>query len=137
MKLLMFNIAAIALLGAAIGEGYLDAAVIGTTGIGTAIIGAVFLCGQWRTWQAARSGGGVVKVRHVADTLVMLGLIGTVLGFIVALSGVDPASAGDVSRVTDMVAKLVEGMGVALWTTLEGSVLSLWLTINRRIISYG
>ena len=37
----------------------------------------------------------IVRVRYIANSLVFLGLIGTVIGFIIALSGVDPAAAYD------------------------------------------
>lgn len=63
----------------------------------------------------------------IARALVMLGLIGTVLGFIIALSGVDPERARDLDAVTPMIATLIDGMGMALYTTLVGSAGNLWL----------
>lgn len=84
-----------------------------------------------------RLASQISGVRHVANSLVLLGLIGTVLGFVIALSGVDPASAGDVRAIGPMVAKLIQGMSVALYTTLVGAVLSLWLTVNYHILSGG
>lgn len=77
----------------------------------------------------------IVVVRHVANSLVLLGLIGTVLGFIIALSGVDPTSAGNVQAIAPMVTDLIGGMSVALYTTLVGAVSNLWLTANYRILS--
>jgi MotA/TolQ/ExbB proton channel family len=82
-------------------------------------------------------GNWIVVVRHMANSLVLLGLIGTVLGFIIALSGVDPATAQDVRAITPMVTDLIRGMSVALYTTLVGSVLNLWLTVNYRILAGG
>ena len=76
-------------------------------------------------------------VRHVANSLVLLGLIGTVIGFIIALSGVDPQSVADVDKIAPMVGELIRGMSVALYTTLVGSILSLWLTINHHILTGG
>ena len=75
-------------------------------------------------------------VRHVAGSLVLLGLIGTVIGFIIALSGVDPAQAADVKSIAPMVSTMIEGMSTALFTTLVGSVLNLWLMVNYRLL-YG
>jgi len=72
-------------------------------------------------------------VRHVADSLIFLGLIGTVIGFILALSGIDPAAAGKVENVSAMVSMLINGMSVALYTTLVGAVFYIWLIINYRI----
>lgn len=74
-------------------------------------------------------------VRHIANTLVLLGLIGTVVGFIIALSGVDPTRAGDVRSIAPMVANLIDGMSVALFTTLVGAVLNVWLMLNYRLLS--
>ena len=79
----------------------------------------------------------IVTVRHLANGLIFLGLIGTVIGFIVALSGVDPAKANQVEHVTTMVATLVNGMSIALYTTLVGAVFYIWLTINYRLLVSG
>ena len=76
-------------------------------------------------------------VRQVANGLVFLGLIGTVIGFIIALSGVDPNRATEVDNVARMIATLISGMSVALYTTLAGSVLYVWLSVNHRILSNG
>ncbi len=72
----------------------------------------------------------VAVVRHVAGSLVILGLIGTVTGFIIALSGVQPDQASDVKAITPMISTLISGMSTALYTTLVGSVLNVWLMIN-------
>jgi len=74
-------------------------------------------------------------VRHIAGILVLLGLVGTVIGFIVALSGVDPQKVPAVDNVAPMVAQLINGMSIALYTTLIGSVLHLWLMITQRILA--
>ena len=60
----------------------------------------------------------IAVVRQIAGSLVVLGLIGTVLGFIIALSGVEPTRAADVQAISPMVATLIQGMSVALYTTL-------------------
>lgn len=79
----------------------------------------------------------IVVVRHIANALVLLGLIGTVIGFIIALSGVDPTAASDANKVGAMVATLISGMSVALNTTLVGSILYVWLIVNHRILATG
>ncbi|HEY5597367.1 MAG TPA: MotA/TolQ/ExbB proton channel family protein [Kiloniellales bacterium] len=79
----------------------------------------------------------VTVVRHVASSLVILGLIGTVIGFIIALSGVHPEQAADVKAITPMVSTLIAGMSTALYTTLVGSVLNVWLTVNYHILVGG
>jgi hypothetical protein len=77
------------------------------------------------------------SVLQIANSLVLLGLVGTVIGFIIALSGVDPQAAGDVGSIAPMVSELIRGMSVALYTTLVGAVLHLWLKVNYLILSGG
>ena len=84
-----------------------------------------------------RLGNPIVVVRQTADSLVFLGLVGTVIGFIVALSGIDPQSSTQVDEVASMVSTLVAGMSIALYTTLVGAVLHVWLMINHRLLATG
>jgi hypothetical protein len=79
----------------------------------------------------------IAIVRNIANTLVLLGLIGTVLGFIIALSGVDPERAADISAVAPMVSTLVSGMSTALYTTLVGAILNVWLMANHQLLAGG
>ena len=79
----------------------------------------------------------IAPIRHIAGSLVVLGLIGTVLGFVIALGGVDPEAASDVSAVGPMISTLIDGMSVALHTTLVGSVLNVWLMVNYRLLESG
>jgi hypothetical protein len=79
----------------------------------------------------------ITSVRHVANSLVILGLIGTVVGFIIALSGVDPQTAAEASSIGPMVSTLIDGMSVALHTTLVGAVLNVWLMLNYRLVEGG
>lgn len=76
-------------------------------------------------------------VRFLANMLVLLGLVGTVVGFIMALGGVNPETSGDVSSITPMIATLIAGMSTALYTTLVGSVLNIWLMANYQILATG
>ena len=79
----------------------------------------------------------IAVVRHIANSLVFLGLIGTVIGFMIALSGVNPDDASDISAIGPMVSTLISGMSVALTTTLVGAILNIWLMINYRILESG
>ncbi len=82
-----------------------------------------------------RMSGHIAIVLHTANSLVFLGLVGTVIGFIVALSGVDPQLAGQVDNVGPMVSTLLSGMSIALYTTLIGALLHLWLVVNYRLLA--
>ena len=85
----------------------------------------------------ARLFSRIAVVRQIAAALVVLGLIGTVAGFIIALSGVSAEEAGTLAAVQPMISTLISGMSVALYTTLEGAVLGLWLTVNYRMLATG
>ncbi|MCS6877625.1 MAG: MotA/TolQ/ExbB proton channel family protein [Geminicoccaceae bacterium] len=79
----------------------------------------------------------LAPLRHLASLLVLLGLVGTVVGFILALSDIDPARVTDPSAIGPMVSRLLEGMAVALYTTLLGSLLNIWLGLNCRLLESG
>ncbi len=79
----------------------------------------------------------ITLVRHLANSLVFLGLIGTVIGFIMALSGVDPTKVADAENITPMVSALIGGMSTALVTTLVGSVLNIWIMANYQMLATG
>jgi hypothetical protein len=76
-------------------------------------------------------------VRTIANTLVTLGLIGTVIGFIIALSGVNADAVADVGAIGPMISTLIEGMAVALYTTLVGAVFHVWLLVNYQLLATG
>jgi biopolymer transport protein ExbB/TolQ len=79
----------------------------------------------------------IAIVRHIANSLVIFGLIGTVLGFIIALSGVDPERASDINAIGPMVSVLISGMSTALYTTLIGAILNVWLMANHQLLAGG
>ena len=79
----------------------------------------------------------IIHIRYIASSLTILGLIGTVLGFIIAISGVDPDVASNPSAISPMVTQLIEGMSVALYTTLVGSILSVWLGLIYQMLATG
>ncbi len=79
----------------------------------------------------------ITIIRHLASSLVFLGLIGTVLGFIIALSGVDPDLAGETENIAPMVSALISGMSTALVTTLVGGLLNIWLMANYQLLTTG
>jgi hypothetical protein len=84
-----------------------------------------------------RLASRIAPIRHIANSLVLLGLIGTVIGFVIALSGVRPELASDINAIGPMVSTLISGMSIALHTTLVGSLLHLWLMVNVRLLEGG
>lgn len=79
----------------------------------------------------------LAKIAHIHDGsawLAYLGLIGTVVGFIVSMQGVDLGALSTAQGVQAMVPKLVSGMGIALYTTLAGSFFGIWTEFNYRML---
>lgn len=93
----------------------------------TALIGALRL----------RIAHRIAPVRHMAAALVLIGLIGTIIGFVVALSGVDRNAIEDPAAIAPMIATLLAGMSMALFKTLVGSILNVWLMVNYRMLEGG
>lgn len=111
-----------------------------TQGILALAVGAVLH--SWFAFHAALAGHYVRAKRAIgissqlAEILTGLGLLGTVVGFVMALSHVDPGTASDVGRVAGMISGMVEGMGTALYTTIAGALGSLWLAANLTFAEY-
>jgi hypothetical protein len=97
--------------------------------------------GQSRALAAAalklKLSSRIAPIRNMANSLVFLGLIGTVIGFIIALSGVDAETAADVDAIGPMVSTLISGMSVPLYTTLVGAILNIWLMVAYRLLESG
>ena len=76
-------------------------------------------------------------LHYVANMLILLGLIGTVVGFVIAVSGLGDSLAGgeNLQRVQGVLGQIVNGMGVALFTTLVGAILGgLWLQLHYQLL---
>lgn len=67
-----------------------------------------------------------------AETCVALGLLGTALGVWQAFSGIEPSMVGDVNAIGAVIGVLLSGLGAALWTTMTGVAMNLWLSANIR-----
>lgn len=79
----------------------------------------------------------IAFVKYIATSLVTLGLLGTVIGFILVLTQVPANAVGDSSQVGKLIAVLTNGMGVALYTTLVGAITNLWLNANYTMLRTG
>jgi len=87
--------------------------------------------------QADKDAEKVEWLSSVAEWLVGLGLLGTVWGFYIALSGVDQNTVSQATGAQAAVAALMQGMRVALTTTLLGAGLAMWHEVNVRLLRTG
>lgn len=66
----------------------------------------------------------------VTSLLVKLGLLGTVIGFVLMLKPLGALESFDVSNIQTLLANMTSGMGVALYTTLLGLIGSMMLSFQ-------
>ena len=83
--------------------------------------------------------GDALMNRHalghfVSDALLKLGLLGTVVGFILMLLPVSEINAFEPALMKRLLAGMSEGMAVALYTTLAGLVTSTLLKLQYHIL---
>ena len=90
-------------------------------GIGALGIVCVFLQ-RWRDAQ------------WIAVHVVRIGLLGTVVGLIIAFSAAASGGSSNPDEIRPMIAAVVSGMYVSLYATLLGIATNLWLKINLRLL---
>ena len=73
-------------------------------------------------------------VQWIATHVVRIGLLGTVVGLIIAFSAASAGAAADTEQIKSMIAAVVSGMYVSLYATLLGIAANLWLKINMRLL---
>lgn len=77
-----------------------------------------------------------VRVPNVLGyILVLLGLTGTVLGFIAATGAMHADQMQDTAAIGPMFAGLLSGVSAKFYTTLVGTVLNMWIFLNHLLIS--
>lgn len=70
----------------------------------------------------------------IATYIVRLGLLGTVVGLIMAFS-VAGSGSFDADAVRGMITAVISGMYVALYATLLGVGCNLWININIKLLA--
>lgn len=70
----------------------------------------------------------------IADLMIRLGLLGTVIGFIFMLSSVAQVSSVDIHALQQLLTSMSAGMRVALYTTLTGLSAGILLGLQYRLL---
>lgn len=138
--IIALNLAIAGVLSLLVVEGYATPVFTGDATYmthGIAVLGAVsvLLSLWWAAWRCADPVRAVHWLGYLAQLLVGLGLLGTVVGFCMALAGVSASGVADVAAIGPMVSALLAGMGTALYTTLIGAVAAEWVKLNRQFIA--
>ena len=74
---------------------------------------------------------------YVVDILLKLGLIGTIVGFILMLGSVADTASLDVNTMQKVLKQMSAGMGTALFTTLAGLTGSILLGLQYLLLDKG
>jgi len=126
------SIATLALV-AAYWQGWIDDYILyDRTGISQAIAllgiaGSVYMIGAWRSQYDYNRY--LATVNTIASYAVQLGLLGTLIGIMIALGGIVTVSGA--TELKGMVALIVEGMKIALGTSIIGCIVALFLGVHR------
>lgn len=83
---------------------------------------------------ADRSHGPHETAWWFAGATIKLGLLGTVVGFIVMIGQLKLAANFDTAQIQAMLAQMTLGMGIALVTTLVGLIANLWLGLQLLLL---
>ncbi len=67
--------------------------------------------------------------KQISLLATLMGLLGTVLGFIFVLLFIDFTALKDIENLQEVLKAVAVGMGVALYTTLVGTFCSLWIYV--------
>lgn len=74
-------------------------------------------------------------VRWLGNTLVFLGMVGTVLGLIITVSDLSVAKAQSFESFKTIVTAIYVGAGTALYTNLLACIGYLWLGTNAHLLA--
>ncbi|WP_162910960.1 MotA/TolQ/ExbB proton channel family protein [Azohydromonas sediminis] len=83
---------------------------------------------------AERSHGPHETAWWFAASAIKLGLLGTVVGFIVTASRLAASQVFELAEVQLLLKQMTEGMAIALYTTLVGLVANLWLGLQLLLL---
>lgn len=83
---------------------------------------------------AERSHGPHETAWWFAAAAIKLGLLGTVVGFIVMATQIGRMPSFDIEQVQTLLQQMTAGMAIALYTTLVGLIANLWLGLQLLLL---
>ena len=83
---------------------------------------------------AERSHGPHETAWWFAAAAIKLGLLGTVVGFIVMSAQIGRMPSFDLDQVQNLLKQMTAGMAIALYTTLVGLIANLWLGLQLLLL---
>ena len=75
-------------------------------------------------------------IERAAGWMLFLGLIGTLYGLMMSLSGVNSGNFGSVDGIKQIAVQMVAGLRVEISTTIIGAMIALWTEVNVTVLKY-
>lgn len=95
------------------------------------VLGIFTLASIWTGYQTKQlSLKGSQFLWMVSDMCLTLGMIGTIVGFLMMLVGGFSIQSGDAAGIQALLARFSVGLGTALYTTLVGLICSMLLKLQ-------
>ncbi|PWC45818.1 MotA/TolQ/ExbB proton channel family protein [Azospirillum sp. TSO22-1] len=161
-KFVAFNLFGFAIGAMIFANGWLDRLLEGEIALASGILFGVFAIGlfltAYRVWKVGeeldrlkRGDGRVASIeseraleirlftrlshiQHIANSLGLLGLVGTAWGFSLFAANITPDQVGNASAAGALVSMIARGIGVAIYATMLGGILCLWTTCNLQML---
>lgn len=115
--------------------GYVQQVFAGDVSHISYIISVLFVLTLVRTSFDILRRNSIDYLGDVETWLVVLGLVGNCIGFVIALHGLDVSALSSPEGAQKVGGQLLAGMGTAFYSTLVGSVCALWLSMLKRIVA--
>ena len=68
--------------------------------------------------------------------MLTIGLIGTLYGLMISLSGVNTANINSVDGLKQIGVQLISGLRIEISTTLIGAMMALWTEVNYAVMKH-
>jgi hypothetical protein len=75
-------------------------------------------------------------IERAAGWMLFLGLIGTLYGLMISLSGVNTANINSVDGLKQIGVQLISGLRIEISTTLIGAMMALWTEVNYTVMKH-
>jgi hypothetical protein len=75
-------------------------------------------------------------IERAAGWMLFLGLIGTLYGLMLSLSGVNTGNFGSVEGIKHIAVQMVAGLRVEISTTIIGAMFALWTEVNFVVVKH-
>ena len=91
--------------------------------------------GDARETLGSRLAMSVSTIDYVPIVLVSLGLVGTVLGFMIGMSEVKPEMIGNLESAGATLTTMLRGLAIGFITTLVGVSGAIWIQFQKHLLS--